>query len=192
MNDIPDYRIIKTRRKTIGLEISPDLQITVRAPYHLSDVRIREFVESKQTWILKHLAIMQDRQAHDPIPAGVISDKELRHMTEEARIIIPERVKYFAKIIGVTYGQITIRHQKTRWGSCSSKGNLNFNYRLYYMPEELMDYVMATSPELIDYVVVHELCHRKQMNHSPLFWKEVEEILPDYRNLRSRLREHRL
>ena len=93
MNDIPDYRIIKTRRKTIGLEISPDLQITVRAPYHLSDVRIREFVESKQTWILKHLAIMQDRQAHDPIPAGVISDKELRHMTEEARIIIPERVK---------------------------------------------------------------------------------------------------
>lgn len=181
MNDIPDYRIIKTRRKTIGLEISPDLQITVRAPYHLSDVRIREFVESKQTWILKHLAIMQDRQAHDPIPAGVISDKELRHMTEEARIIIPERVKYFAKIIGVTYGQITIRHQKTRWGSCSSSGNLNFNCML-----------MATSPELIDYVVVHELCHRKQMNHSPLFWKEVEEILPDYRTLRSRLREYRL
>lgn len=181
MNDIPDYRIIRTRRKTIGLEISPDLQITVRAPYHLSDVRIREFVESKQTWILKHLAIMQDRQAHDPIPAGVISDKELRHMTEEARIIIPERVKYFAKIIGVTYGQITIRHQKTRWGSCSSSGNLNFNCML-----------MATSPELIDYVVVHELCHRKQMNHSPLFWKELEEILPDYRNLRSRLREYRL
>ena len=181
MNDIPDYRIIRTRRKTIGLEISPDLQITVRAPYHLSDVRIREFVESKQTWILKHLAIMQDRQAHDPIPAGVISDKELRHMTEEARIIIPERVKYFAKIIGVTYGQITIRHQKARWGSCSSSGNLNFNCML-----------MATSPELIDYVVVHELCHRKQMNHSPLFWKEVEEILPDYRNLRSRLREYRL
>ena len=181
MNDIPDYRIIRTRRKTIGLEISPDLQITVRAPYHLSDVRIREFVESKQTWILKHLAIMQDRQAHDPIPAGVISDKELRHMTKEARIIIPERVKYFAKIIGVTYGQITIRHQKTRWGSCSSSGNLNYNCML-----------MATSPELIDYVVVHELCHRKQMNHSPLFWKEVEEILPDYRNLRSRLREYRL
>ena len=181
MNDIPDYRIIRTRRKTIGLEISPDLQITVRAPYHISDVRIREFVESKQTWILKHLAIMQDRQAHDPIPAGVISDKELRHMTKEARIIIPEGVKYFAKIIGVTYGQITIRHQKTRWGSCSSSGNLNFNCML-----------MATSPELIDYVVVHELCHRKQMNHSPLFWKEVEEILPDYRNLRSRLREYRL
>lgn len=181
MNDIPDYRIIRTRRKTIGLEISPDLQITVRTPYHLSDVRIREFVESKQTWILKHLAIMQDRQAHDPIPAGVISDKELRHMTKEARIIIPERVKYFAKIIGVTYGQITIRHQKTRWGSCSSSGNLNFNCML-----------MATSPELIDYVVVHELCHRKQLNHSPLFWKEVEEILPDYRNLRSRLREYRL
>ena len=179
MNDLPDYRIIKTRRKTIGLEISPDLQITVRAPYHLSDVRIREFVESKQTWILKHLAIMQDRQAHDPIPAGVISDKELRHMTEEARIIIPERVKYFAKIIGVTYGQITIRHQKTRWGSCSSSGNLNFNCML-----------MATSPELIDYVVVHELSHRKEMNHSPAFYAVVASVMPEYKACEKWLRDN--
>ena len=181
MNDIPDYRIIKTRRKTIGLEISPDLQITVRAPYHLSDVRIREFVESKQTWILKHLAIMQDRLAHDPIPAGVMSDKELRHMTEEARIIIPERVKYFAQIIGVTYGQITIRHQKTRWGSCSSKGNLNFNWKLVLL-----------APELLDYVVVHELAHRREMNHSKNFWKIVEAELPDYRERRRRLKECRI
>lgn len=181
MNDIPDYRIIKSRRKTIGLEISTDLQITVRAPYHLSDARISEFVESKQAWILKHLAIMEDRRAHSPAPAANISDKELEQLTANARKVIPERVAYFARIIGVTYGRITIRHQKTRWGSCSSSGNLSFNCML-----------MATSPELVDYVVVHELCHRKQMNHSPLFWKEVEEILPEYRDLRARLREYRL
>jgi len=80
------------------------------------------------------------------------------------------RVEYFANIMGVTYGNITIRNQKTRWGSCSSKGNLNFNCLLMLAPSEILDYV-----------VVHELCHRKQMNHSKAFWLEVEKVLPDYK-----------
>lgn len=83
---------------------------------------------------------------------------------------IPGRVKYYSDIMEVTYGKITIRNQKTRWGSCSGKGNLNFNCLLMLMP-----------PEVIDYVVVHELCHRKEMNHSKAFWKEVEKILPNYK-----------
>ena len=78
---------------------------------------------------------------------------------------------YFSKRIGVDYGRITIRNQKTRWGSCSSKGNLNFNCLL-----------MLTPPEVIDYVVVHELCHRKEMNHSKKFWAEVEKVIPNYRD----------
>ena len=108
-----------------------------------------------------------------------ISDSELATLAQNASIVIPERVKHFAPIIGVTYGRITIRHQKTRWGSCSSSGNLNFNCML-----------MATTPELIDYVVVHELCHRKQMNHSPSFWAEVEKVLPNYKELRKELRQY--
>ncbi|WP_287884417.1 M48 metallopeptidase family protein [Agathobacter sp.] len=87
-------------------------------------------------------------------------------------------MEYFAKLIGVNYGRITIRNQKTRWGSCSSRGNLNFNCLL-----------MLTTPEAIDYVVVHELCHRKQMNHSKAFWSEVEKILPDYKTQVKWLRE---
>ena len=79
-------------------------------------------------------------------------------------------MKYFAPQVGVSYGRITIRNQKTRWGSCSGKGNLNFNCLL-----------MLTPPEVIDYVVVHELCHRKEMNHSKAFWDQVERILPDYK-----------
>ena len=101
----------------------------------------------------------------------------IQDLREQARKVIPERVAYYAKIIGVDYGRITIRQQKTRWGSCSSKGNLNFNCLLMLMP-----------PGILDYVVVHELCHRKEMNHSPGFWKEVEKILPDYKESRKWLK----
>ena len=99
-------------------------------------------------------------------------------LAEEALKVIPERVEYFAKVIGVTYGKITIRNQKTRWGSCSSKGNLNFNCLLMLAPSEVLDYV-----------VVHELCHRKQMNHSKAFWAEVEKVCPDYKAAKKWLKE---
>ena len=96
--------------------------------------------------------------------------EEIRALAEEAGRDIPERVSRFAEQIGVTYGRITIRNQKSRWGSCSSRGNLNFNCLLMLAPERERDYV-----------VVHELCHRLEMNHSKRFWREVERILPDYR-----------
>ena len=96
-----------------------------------------------------------------------------------ALIDIPQRVRKYAPLVGVEYGRITIRMQKSRWGSCSSKGNLNFNCLLMAMPEEIRDYV-----------VIHELCHRKQMNHSDKFWAEVEKIMPDYKIKRKWLKEN--
>ena len=104
---------------------------------------------------------------------------ELSQMTSKARQDLTERVEYFAPRIGVSYGRISIRHQKTKWGSCSSKGNLNFNCLLMLAPEAVRDYV-----------VVHELCHRKQMNHSEAFWAEVERVLPPYREARKWLKTH--
>ena len=98
------------------------------------------------------------------------SEVEIKELAEKARQIITQRVKYYAPQIGVTYNRITIRCQRTRWGSCSSKGNLNFNCLLALFPLEV-----------IDSVVVHELCHRKHMNHSPKFYAEVERIFPEYR-----------
>ena len=108
-----------------------------------------------------------------------LSMDEIHALAQKAMEVLPERTAYFSKKIGVSYGGITIRNQKTRWGSCSSKGNLNFNCLL-----------MLTPPEIQDYVVVHELCHRKEMNHSDRFWKEVEKILPDYKERRFWLKEH--
>ena len=92
---------------------------------------------------------------------------------------IPKRVQHYAPLVGVTCGRITIRNQRSRWGSCSSKGNLNFNCLLMLCPEEVRDYV-----------VIHELCHRIEMNHSPKFWAEVERVCPDYRAHRKWLKDH--
>lgn len=104
---------------------------------------------------------------------------EMALLTKRAKQVFPDKVAYYAQQIGVTYGRVTIRHQKTRWGSCSSLGNLNFNCLLLYAPDAVQNYV-----------VVHELCHRKEMNHSKRFWQEVEKIMPDYKIHRKWLKEN--
>ena len=167
MNNIT---VIRTKRKTISIKVNNDLTVTVRAPIFTSDKEIGEILKSKEKWISK--CIEQIKSENEELSKNdYFTAEEISKLADKALDYIPGRVKYYADIIGVTYGKITIRNQKTRWGSCSSKGNLNFNCLLMLMP-----------PEVIDYVVVHELCHRKQMNHSKAFWKEVEKILPNYKD----------
>ena len=168
------YRVIRSSRKTIAVQIVPGGEVLVRCPRRMSDGDIRRFVQSKSGWIEKHL---EKQSAAALLPA--FTDAQLQALARQARQIIPERTAYFANLLGVRYGRITIRSQRTLWGSCSSKGNLNFNCLL-----------MLTPPEVLDYVVVHELCHRKEMNHSSRFWAEVERVLPDYDLRRRWLREN--
>ncbi|MBQ9606796.1 MAG: M48 family metallopeptidase [Lachnospiraceae bacterium] len=163
------YYIKRSRRKTISVEIEPDLSVLIRAPLHMPDRDIRKFLESSQGWIIKHRAEAA-RRMQNAGEVQPLSMEEIRQLANEAVKDIPERVRHYATIMGVTYGRITIRNQKSRWGSCSSKGNLNFNCLLMLAP-----------PEHRDYVIVHELCHRKEMNHSKRFWAEVEKVLPDYK-----------
>ena len=108
---------------------------------------------------------------------GVESGRDKRQI----RRLIEQRVFYYSGLMGISYGRIFMRNQKTRWGSCSSDGNLNFNCRLLYVPLELLDYV-----------VVHELAHRRHMNHSAEFWSEVERYMPDYRERREKLKQYRV
>ena len=158
------YRIKRSKRKTLALEMTWD-GLIVRAPYYVSKKQIEEFIISNQDWIER----TEKKMSQYTPPKDILSYEEIQELAEKALRTIPERVAYYAPKIGVTYGKITIRNQKSRWGSCSSKGNLNFNCLL-----------MLTPPEVLDSVVVHELCHRKEMNHSDKFYAEVLRVFPDY------------
>lgn len=171
--------VIRSNRKTVAIQVNSDRSVTVRAPRSASEKDIEEILKKKKAWISKHIEkIKETKERFEAEPTEKLTREKVIALAEEALKVIPERVEYFAKVIGVTYGKITIRNQKTRWGSCSSKGNLNFNCLLMLAP-----------PEVLDYVVVHELCHRKQMNHSKAFWLEVEKVLPNYKEVRKWLKE---
>ena len=159
-----EYKLIRSQRKTIALQVKGG-QVVVHAPKRLSQKAIDAFLEKHRDWIAKHLAKDAAAQAQ---PA--LTEQQIKDLKQRAKEVLPERVEYYAKLIGVDYGKITIRMQKTRWGSCSSKGNLNFNCLLMLAP-----------PEVQDCIVVHELCHRKQMNHSKAFYAEINRVMPDYK-----------
>ena len=176
MSEYP-IKIIKSKRKTMCLEIKHDGTLIVRVPFFMRNDDVLKFVNSKQDWINSHLSKIKNNQAD--LENNYLTKDEINNLISTASDYIPTRVSYFAKIMGVSYNRISIRTQKTRWGSCSNKGNLNFNALL-----------MLTSKDIIDYVVIHELSHRIEMNHSPRFWSIVENVLPNYRVQRKWLKEN--
>lgn len=172
------YIIIRSSRRTMALELRNDGQVIVRAPQGMTEMKIHAFVEQKRDWVLQNLEKINSRQdSGETLPKFSEAKKNLYR--RRAGEILGKRTAYFAKIMGVRYNRITIREQKTRWGSCSSNRNLNFNWKLVLAP-----------PEVLDYVVVHELCHLKEMNHSSAFWHEVEAVVPDYKARRAWLKEN--
>lgn len=170
------FEILRSNRKTIAVEVKNDCRVIVRAPQRMGKSEIQRFINDKSEWIEKHLEMAQQRQENRK---AAFTEEELHALADAAVKDLPQRVAKYAPLVGTTVGRITIRNQKTRWGSCSEKGNLNFNCLLMLCPEKIRDYV-----------VVHELCHRKEMNHSARFWSEVERILPDYSERRKWLKEN--
>ena len=172
-----EYRIIRSARRTLALEIRNG-EVLVRAPRLASRAVIDAFVSSHGEWLRAHLQKARERQQAAGAAEKLTGD-ELRALAEKAREVIPERARHYAPLIGVSFGRVTIRSQRTKWGSCSSKGNLNFNCLLMLAP-----------PEVLDSVVVHELCHLKEMNHSPRFYAEVLRVFPEYRRHYAWLKEN--
>ncbi len=165
------YRLIRSRRKTVAIEIRPNGELWVRAPHRVSRAVIDRELALREDWIAAHLASL-------PPPPPVPSEQQLAAWRKEAVAYLPQRVAYFADIMGVHPTAVKINAAAKRFGSCSSKGNLNFSCRL-----------MAYPPEAIDYVVVHELAHLIHMNHSAAFYAAVAAVLPDYKARAARLKK---
>ncbi len=175
-NGVP-VNVIKSKRKTISIQLKPN-EIIMRVPSRLSQKEILTFLNEKSAWIEKHKKLIAEREEKsEKLPK--FSAEEIQALADKALKVIPEKVQHYAAIVGVNYGRITIRNQRTRWGSCSSKGNLNFNCLLMLAPDEV-----------IDSVVVHELCHRKHMDHSGAFYAEMVRAYPKYRECHKWLKEN--
>ena len=164
----PATRLIRARRKTLSIRITQEGNLEIRASLGMPKGEIEAFLKEKAQWIETHRAkVLAEYAQGQEAPLG---EEEILTLAEQMRQGLPEKLNRHAASMGVTFGRVTIRCQQTRWGSCSSRGNLNFNCLLMLAPEEVLDYV-----------VVHELAHRKQMNHSALFWQEVARECPDYK-----------
>lgn len=172
-----EYQIIRSKRRTMSL-IVKEGKVIVRAPLGMPESGIISFVEAHSGWVLRKLE--EGRRAQDKVQdIKRLTPPEVQNLLKKAETYIPGRVAHYAKLIGVTYGRISYKIYKSRWGSCTADGRLQFNLLLMLAPDDV-----------IDSVVVHELCHRKQMNHSDLFYREVLKVFPDYFRINGWLKQH--
>lgn len=168
-----EYRLIRSRRRTLSIEISRDAQLLVRAPLRMPQREIDRFLALKRQWIEVHLARQRGRLAAHPEP----DEEKWAQLRALAQAYIPDRVAFFAQQMGLFPTAVRFSRAKTRFGSCSAKNSITFSLRL-------MDY----PKEAVDYVIVHELAHIRHKNHGPEFYRLVAAVLPDYR-ARKRLLE---
>ena len=163
-----EVRIIRSRRRSLSISVTPEAEVIVRAPLFMSDGQVRRIVEEKSAWIQAQLDKAR-RVQKSAAEEGLLSPEDIRRLAKEAKKVIPGRCEHYAQKMGVSFQRISIRSQRTRWGSCSREGNLNFNCLLMLCP-----------PEVLDSVVVHELAHRKHMDHSAAFYAEIYKVFPEY------------
>lgn len=170
-----EYTLKKYKKaKNLRLIINSDGCLTVSKPWFLSQRVTEKFIVKKTNWILEKIATLKEINKNKPFLNG--RDDYLAHKNQ-ARELVFKKIQEFNSLYQYKYSKISIKNQKTRWGSCSSQGNLNFNYKIIFLPELI-----------INYIIVHELCHLKEMNHSVKFWSLVTKTIPDYRIISKNLR----
>lgn len=190
-----EINIIKSWRKSLSLRFDCDGILQVKAPKFTSQATINNFIQKNTDWIEKQREKILQQQVEKKLylfgeelqpsiqlsplgEKGQAAMKLEKFYKTQAKKYIPERCRELAKLYGFQYNKLRITSAMTRWGSCSSKKNLNFSFRLIMSPKDC-----------IDYVIIHELCHLRQMNHGPKFWKEVCDIMPDYKKYEKHLRD---
>lgn len=180
-----EYQIIKNRKsKSLRIRVHFDGRVVVTIPYRMPKKMAVIFVNTKKEWIqerVQYFAKRQNEREASGAPRQMTArekKQDYENKKEEARKIITNKVETINKYYGFKYGKIAIRNQRSRWGSCSKKGNLNFNYKIAFL-----------SNEMLEYVVVHELCHLKEFNHGARFWVLVSQCVPDYKNIRNEMKK---
>ncbi|MFA6601602.1 MAG: SprT family zinc-dependent metalloprotease [Candidatus Paceibacterota bacterium] len=182
------YELVRSRRaRHLRITIyRNDGRVRVSAPFLAPNFLIERFVNSKQSWVLgKREKFLKNPPAVWNVKPANGWRKDYLAKKSAALKLVKEKLAHFGNIYNSTrsdcyhfkWGKISIRNQSSRWGSCSAKGNLNFSYRIIYLP-----------PRLQDYIIVHELCHLAEFNHSKKFWELVGREVGDYKVLRKRLR----
>ena len=166
------------RARRVRLTVHHDGRVVVTKPIRTSESSIALFVQKYAGWIAKKIEQFKKKPAKI---LGHYSWREFNAYREQARELVTERMAYFNHFYNFSYGSVRIGNQRSRWGSCSAKKNLNFNYKIVFLP-----------PHLQDYVIVHELAHLRELNHSPRFWALVASVVPDWRAHRRELRGMRL
>lgn len=168
-----EFRVVRSKRKTMSLEITREGEVLVRAPYRLSAATVEGFVASHEAWIEKHLAMAEERKRKAP----QLTVEDVSRLKAEAWRYLPERTRRLAEQFGANYSGVRINSAQTRLGSCNGKNGINYSYRL-----------MLYSPRVIDYVIIHELAHTVEHNHSSRFWQIVARWMPDYREAEQELK----
>ena len=171
-----EYKLVRSKRKTLALYVRQDGSLEVRAPIKVSNAYIEDFIRMKQDWIITTQSKLHERQAAKQTVR--ITSEEATRYKRQAKEYLQQKCRYYSEKMGLTPAAVKINSARTRWGSCNKNGEINFTFRLILAPEEL-----------IDYVVVHELAHLQEMNHSSAFWSVVGRTMPDYKERRKKLRD---
>lgn len=178
MNDLLDkidYRV-STRAKRLSVAVYPDGRVAVTVPPRASERSVARFLKEYRPWIEKQLAAAAKNPDCVPLPAG--RRDYLRHK-ERCRAFVQACLLHHNQAHGFTWNRVSIKNLSSRWGSCSENNNLNYNYKIVHLPGDLAEYI-----------VVHELCHLGEMNHSPSFWRLVAKTVPDHRARRKQLNRY--
>lgn len=167
-------RSLKTR--SLKISVNYKAEVCVTAPRFLSEYKINDFVSKKENWILQKIKFFSK---FEKLSLPKITKANYKDYKKQAEILVKERMNYFNKFYNFSFNKISIKKQKTRWGSCSKKQNLNFNYKIIFLPNNVADYL-----------IVHELCHLGELNHSKNFWNLVKVAVPNYKLLNKSLKKY--